>query len=397
MLDDVKHYDIVSLDTLERAMLIINDTPGVQVTRADVMPGEKVGTSDFAVDTKATARYNGYLMLDNYGSVYTGKNRLSFNVDDNSITGRGDKLSVSGLGTEGTGLLNGRVGYSLPLASNGLRGEIAYSHTRYQLGGIYTLLNANGTADGVDATLTYPIRRIRAQTIEASFNASRMNLEDKILSTNTVTPKTTITATAGLSIRDERRVLGFDGLTQASVKWVYGHLNINDPTALANDAAGAKTQGDFNKLAIEVSRVSLLPKNFSLTTALKIQQTFNGKNLDGSQRMAVSGSNGVMAYPSGELIGSDATFVRMELSRPLPAAGMLQSNWLAFADWGTARAATPLLTDVNRQISDMGLGWNASYKGAVIRAYLAHRLQGAVPLSEPYPRDKFLMQAGWVF
>jgi hemolysin activation/secretion protein len=112
------------------------------------MPGEKVGTSDFAVDTKATARYNGYLMLDNYGSVYTGKNRMSFNVDDNSITGRGDKLSVSGLGTEGTGLLNGRVGYSLPLASNGLRGEIAYSHTRYQLGGSYALLNANGTADG---------------------------------------------------------------------------------------------------------------------------------------------------------------------------------------------------------------------------------------------------------
>ncbi|MDV7396810.1 POTRA domain-containing protein, partial [Arthrospira platensis SPKY1] len=34
MLDDVKGYDIVSLDTLERAMLIINDTPGVQVVRA---------------------------------------------------------------------------------------------------------------------------------------------------------------------------------------------------------------------------------------------------------------------------------------------------------------------------------------------------------------------------
>jgi hypothetical protein len=35
LLDDIKDCDIVSLDTLERAMLIINDTPGVTVTRAD--------------------------------------------------------------------------------------------------------------------------------------------------------------------------------------------------------------------------------------------------------------------------------------------------------------------------------------------------------------------------
>jgi hemolysin activation/secretion protein len=49
ILDDVKVYDIVSLDTLERAMLIANDTPGVTVVRADVMPGEAIGTSDFIV------------------------------------------------------------------------------------------------------------------------------------------------------------------------------------------------------------------------------------------------------------------------------------------------------------------------------------------------------------
>ena len=137
MLDDVKSADIVSLDTLERAMLIINDTPGVQVTRADVMPGTKVGTSDFAVDTQATAAYNGYVLLDNYGSVYTGKNRMSFNADANSVTGRGDKLSVSGMTTNTAGLLNGRVSYGKPLAPNGLRGEVSLARTNYELGDIY--------------------------------------------------------------------------------------------------------------------------------------------------------------------------------------------------------------------------------------------------------------------
>ena len=396
MLDDVKHYDIVSLDTLERAMLIINDTPGVQVTRADVMPGEAVGTSDFAVDTAATQRLAGYVMLDNYGSIYTGRDRVSFNLDINSVTGHGDRLSLSGMDTNGNNLVNGRIGYSLPLAANGLRGEIAYSQTEYQLGNTYSALDATGTAKALDATVTYPIRRIRAQTLESSLNLAYKDLEDKIQSTATTTPKRSYSGTAGLSLRDERALLGLNGLTQASAKITLGQLDINDATALSHDAAGAQTQGFYSKLMLDLSRISLLPKGFTLTTAFKLQQSLNGKNLDGSERMAVSGSSAVMAYPSGELIGTDAAFVRAELSRPLPMLGKLQSNWLAFADWGEAREENPLAGERNRTISDVGLGWSANYSGALIHSYLTHRLSSRA-VSESYASNKLLVQAGWAF
>ena len=397
MLDDVKQADIVSLDTLERAMLIINDTPGAQVTRADVMPGDKVGTSDFAVDTKATAKYAGYAILDNFGSIYTGRDRFSFNVDDNSITGRGDRLSLSGLATDGGGLQNGRVGYLLPLAPNGLRGELAYSQTQYQLGNTYAALDAIGTAKGIDATLSYPIRRIEAQTIEVRLNFSHKNLDDKVQSTNTDTPKATNSATAGLMVKDERKLLSFNGLTQGSLNITFGQLDINDKAALALDSAGSKTQGGYSKLNAELSRLSLLPDNFSLTTSLKLQQTLQKKNLDGSERMAVSGSGGVMALPSGELIGSDASFVRVELARPFQVMAGLQSSWQLFTDWGSAKEANPLPTDISRHISDLGLGWSANYQGALIHAYLAHRVDSMKAVSEPYPDNKFLLQAGWVF
>ena len=339
-----------------------------------MVTGEKVGTSDFAVDTVATPRYAGYIMLDNYGSLYTGRDRVSFNVDDNSISGHGDHLSVSGLATNGGGLQNGRIGYALPIAPNGLREELAYSQTEYQLGNTYAPLDATGTAKATDLTLTYPVRRIRAQTIEASLNLSHKNLVDKVQSTNTITPKTSTSVTAGWSIRDERFVCGFDGLTRASVDVTFGQLNISEAAAKAADSAGAQTQGSYSKLVAELSRVSLLPNSFTATTTLKLQQALNNKNLDGSERMAVSGSGAVMAYPSGELIGSDAIFARAELSRPMPAAGRLQSNWLVFADWGNAKAANPQPTDVNRNISDAGFGWSLNYGGALVHAYLAHRL-----------------------
>jgi len=397
MLDDVKQADIVSLDTLERAMLIINDTPGVAVTRADVMPGSRVGTSDFAVDTKATSHYDGFAMLDNFGSVYTGRDRFSFNVDDNSLTGYGDRLAISGLATDAGGLQNGRIGYQLLLAPDGLRGELAYSQTRYQLGSSYEPLDALGTAKSLDATLTYPLRRTHDQTIELSLGLSNKSLDDQIRSTHTDTPKTAKSGTLGVSVKDERALFGLDGQTQGSVKFTFGQLAIIDAQALSADAAGAKTAGAYNKLNAEISRASLLPNNFSLTAALKVQHTLSDKNLDSSERMAVSGPGAVLAFPSGELIGSDADFARIELARPLPAIGALQSQWQLFADWGDARAANPLPTDTSRHISDIGLGWSATCKGALIHAYLAHRVDSQPAVSEPYPDYKFLLQVGWVF
>ena len=76
MFDDAKNRgNVVSTYTLERSMLIINDTPGVMVTGADVRPGAEVGTSDFIVTTESSAPYSGYVIADNYGSKYTSAYR----------------------------------------------------------------------------------------------------------------------------------------------------------------------------------------------------------------------------------------------------------------------------------------------------------------------------------
>jgi hemolysin activation/secretion protein len=241
------------------------------------------------------------------------------------------------------------------------------------------------------------VRRIRAQTIEVSGIVAYKDLLDKQDSTATRTPKISSTFTAGVMVRDEAKLFGFDGLTRFSLNVTAGELKINDATALATDAAGANTSGSFSKANLILSRVSLLPNAFSLTTSLMAQQSLSGKNLDGSERMAVSGSGAVMAYPSGELIGSNATLVHLELARPLPAVGKLQSSWLLFTNWGQASAAKPLATEKTRDISDVGIGWSASYGNAIIKAHLAHRLESTPATSESTPVDNFLLQVGWVF
>ena len=395
MLDDVKKYDIVSLDTLERAMLIINDTPGVQVIRADVMPGQAVGTSDFGVGTQATAEYEGYVLADNYGTKATGPERISANLDWNSPTRRGDRLSVSGLSSFNGDLLNARVGYSTVLSASGWRGEASMAHTQYSLGDTYNALDAKGRADSVELGVTYPIRRIRAQTIQWGLNYAYKDLLDEVHSTNTSTPKIANSLTTNVLVRDERTLLGFDGVTQANAALTVGELDIEDATARGLDQAanGAKTQGDYSYLNVSVGRVSVLPNNFNLSATLKSQRAL-GRNLDGSERMGLAGSGGVMAYPSGELSGSDADLMRLELSRPLPAWGGLNSQWSVLVNWGQARETT--LQNM-RELSDIALGWVAKgSNGLLVKAYLAHRL-GNPAVSETDTVDRFLIQAGWVF
>src|SRR3989338_5969875 len=153
ILDDIKDANIVSTDTLERAMLIINDTPGAKVTQADVMPGKVTGTSDFAIKIEATPRYDGYIVGDNYGSRYTGYNRLTAGFNLNSLAGIGDKLSVIGMVSNGSDLKYGRIAYGVPFMPNGLRGELSYSNIHYALTDSYANLDAYGTAKSVEGSL----------------------------------------------------------------------------------------------------------------------------------------------------------------------------------------------------------------------------------------------------
>jgi hemolysin activation/secretion protein len=242
------------------------------------------------------------------------------------------------------------------------------------------------------------MRRIRAQTMEVSVGLAYKDLLDKVDSTSTQTPKTSSAVTVGWLLRDESPLLGFDGLTRVTANLTLGELKINDAAAVALDAAGANTQGSFSKVNLNLSRVSLLPNAFSLTTSLNTQQSLSSKNLDGSERMAVSGSGGVMGYPSGELSGSNAALIRLELSRPLPVWMVgLQSSWQVFGNWGQASAAKPVTaSDYNREISDVGLGWTANYQNGFVKIQLAHRLAGE-PSSEPSTANKLLVQAGLLF
>lgn len=393
LLDDIKGRDIVSLDTLERAMLIINDTPGARVVQADVMPGEQVGTSDFAIATDATPAVAGYVLLDNHGSVYTGKQRLSFSGEWQSPGGRGERFSASGMATRHGGLLNGRLGYSMLAASDGSRAELALSRTTYELGDVYKGLDATGTASGAELILSKPLKRTRRDSIDASLGLAYKDLKDEIGSVGSTVGKRLASLSASLARRSEGMLFGLDGQSQASASLSVGKLDFKDALAEALDAAGDDSQGSYAKLNLAAARISVLPAGFTLNTSVKAQAVLGNKKLDGVERMSVAGSGAVAAYPTGELSGDHAAALRAELARALPA----QVSASVFADYGWAKAVNAAAgIDATRSLGDVGLGLSALRGGLLLKLQLAHRISGGAALSEPVSRTRLLFQAGWV-
>ena len=393
ILDDAKNRDnIISTNTLERAMLIINETPGAVVTGADVMPGKDVGTSDFAITTEATNRFDGYVVSDNQGSRYTGKNRLMVGANINSPLEIGDKISMFGLVSNGVDLKNGKVAYSTPLMSNGLRGEISYSQTEYSLVKLDGINDGDykGNSKTLDTKLSYPIIRTRAENFYTSLTITKKDLEDKHL--DTIDKKDTKSLKVGLDYDKSYVAFGLNSSSNVSFYYTYGKLNDQN-----NNGTGADTHGNYSKLNLDLSHNIAFTPKISLENFLKMQYALNNKNLDGSEDFSIGGSGGVKVYPDGELSAENGYIFSTELKYKLPTWDTLNSSVGVFYDRGRAFMANNSVGFKSKSLQDIGVGYYASYKDFFGQIQGAWTFNSEVISSEPTSNSRILFQGGWLF
>lgn len=395
-LDDIKDKNIISSHTLERAMLIINDTPGVVVNKAEVRPGAEIGTSDFIIGAEATAPYNGYIIADNYGSQYTGKHRIMAGVDINSPFKLGDKLSLFAMTSEETGLLSGQINYDFPLHPNGTRANLSYAKTTYELGSDYKALDAIGDSDSVSLGISYPIIRTRLETLKVYFETSYSKMSDEIQATNSKIGKETLVATAGMDYTKDWVLFDKNSQSRVGFSVTTGELGFDDSVDRQNDEAGADTNGNFTKINIELGQDFQLMPSLRFENTLQMQYALDDKNLDGSQDLSIGGINGVKFYPSGEESAENGFIFNSELIYALPAFKGLNSSISFFYDVGRVYVSNNFSGTNSKTFQDFGLGYYGSYKDTFINAHLAHNIAHDVTSQDNYS-SRFMVQAGWMF
>ena len=306
-LENLKPGDVIQAKLLERTMLIIDDLPMISVSPS-VRPGQNFGTGDLDVRITRNAEWGGEVGLDNLGNRFTGEYRARATINGYSKFMFGDMVRLSAI-TTNEKLWLGSIDYEAPVNGQGLRGQIGYARTTYQLGKDYAYLGASGFANVLSSKLSYPVIRTQQSNLSISMGYTYKKLQDRYESSNTQNDKSSRAVPLSVLFDARDSFLG-GGLTYGNVVLTNGHLTL-DNSLSAIDMVSAQTQGSFNKVNFELARMQTLPADFSWFGRFLTQSA--SKNLDSSEKFNLGGVYGVRAYPIGEGLGDRGWLAQMEL------------------------------------------------------------------------------------
>lgn len=351
---------------LEKALLSLNDLPGVQAS-SGLSAGTETGSSDLDVKVAAGPRHSGSVELDNHGNTYNGAYRLSGALTLNNPFSAGDKADLRALvSDEGQTWLRGQ--YELPVGAWNTRLGAAYSWMSYELAKEFKPLEVTGNADiaTVYAHQAWWRQRAYGFSTQLSYDSKQLQDETGLFGLNSEKSVNNFTLQLNGYWRDS--LLG-GGVNSYSLGWTVGDLSLDSPDAKVQDLL-LGSEGKFQKWAPAFLRQQVLGNTLSLL--LQARGQIASGNLDSSEKFGLGGVYGVRAYPEGEASGDAGWVVSAELRQ------VLSPQWQAgfFVDAGGVtvnRNPVAGAGDNHRQLSGLGLAaywqpdehWQATLSAAL--------------------------------
>ena len=390
-LDGLNSGEVIDSAPLESRLLLLSDTPGVNV-RSTLVPCASVGAADLIVDVTPGQRVTGSIDADNAGNYYTGEYRLGATLNINNLAGQGDVATLRALSTF-DGLNYGRAAYQMQFGK--ATAGVAYSRMEYELGKGFSDLDANGTADIFSVFGSYPLLRSRRSNLYAQLGYDYKTFEDRIDAIPLVTDKNIHVLMASLH-GNHRDDFAGGGLTAASLTWSTGVLDIETPEARAADGVTARSNGHYDKLGFHVMRLQHITDRVSLYGAVSGQVA--SKNLDSSEQMSLGGMYGVRAYPQGEAFGDEGYLATLEARLLLPQFSdqqVGQVHLIGFVDGGSVTVNKDPWdgSDNSRTLSGAGVGVNwIDNNNFSVKAYYAQKLGSEEATAAPDSNGRLWVQ-----
>lgn len=341
-----KHLERIKQDpspreeTLERALLLLNEYPSLNV-KASLKAGTDLGATDIAAQAKDSLPVSGSLSYDNFGTNTTSKHRLNAAFNIGNLITSGDYLMLRGL----TGfdridlnkLSYGRAEYLFPIDYNGTKLGAYYANSIYEAGESYTILNIHGKAHVAGIYLTHPIIKKRDKTLDVRFGFDYKDVYDYML--DSIRSKDNIRVfNLGMTYDCIDRVKGRNiiNLTyHQGVSDLFGGNGENDP-----DASRLNADGAFAKYTADIIRLQKLPGYNHLI--LKASGQISEDNLFVAEQFMLGGAGSVRGFRPASQSGDSGYFGSAEfhLSPIYPEAKIFNQNigdtikLVLFADHG---------------------------------------------------------------
>lgn len=300
----------VHLPTLERALLLLSDMPGVQVS-STLRAGAQPGTMELLVDVAQGDLLQGRLNVDNFGDRYTGRNRVGVVLQMDDISGFGDRFSLGLMRSDGD-LRNYSLRWEVPLGTSGLRAHAGYAKMDYSLGGDFGVLDVNGQARRVELGLRYPWLRSRKLSSWVYATLAQDRYQERWGMFDQENPKRTRSAQIGVSGQWRDDFAG-GAVSAWDLSATIGQLDIQSEAQRAWDEVSAQRQGSYTRFNLNLERLQRLDDDWSLALGFKGQLASG--NLDTSAKLYLGGPQGVRAYESGVGGGDQGMLASVELRR----------------------------------------------------------------------------------
>jgi hemolysin activation/secretion protein len=369
----------LQLLSLERAIGVLGDTPGVAV-KTVLAPGLAHGDTDVLVQIKDKPLLTSSFSLDNHGTRSTDAKRASANISLDNPGGRGDQVNLGTILSEGSQYL--RLAYGRAVGNDGLRVGAQASALRYHLLNEFSALDARGTATTVGLTATYPIVRSERRNVIAGAALDARDYRNVANGAETSRKGSTVLTTNLTG--DLSGLLGEGGFTLWALNLGLGRLDLSrNAVNQAADRAGPDTEGRFAKLGWNLAHLQPLSDKTSLWVAATGQ--FASKNLDSSEKFSLGGANGVRAYPALEANGDAGWLTNLELRQQITPELQL----FGFYDYGRIRlnqnpnSSTALANGLNSYaLKGHGLGLNWIKPGQYVLRIAVARRDGSNPAAD---------------
>jgi hemolysin activation/secretion protein len=295
-----------SLATLERAILLANDLPGVTATGV-IKPGDELGAADLIV-TIAQHSLDGLASINNRGSPYNGKWTGFGEVAFNDLIGEAERITVdlsSSADVEQQRYI--ALGYTQPVGWAGFNLGFDASYSNGTPG--YTLASENGTtlAYRLGPRASYSIIRSRRENFEIDGALIAAGVESDIHGVQ--------------ASRDDYRMMEVKAVYSV-VGWLGGASSISGTLDHGVDIFGASNAGspsvsrngavpDFTKLSTEFRHLQPIGGNFSLSLDAMAQGSFD--TLYSAEGFTLGGPKIGRGYAPAELIGDQGVGAATEI------------------------------------------------------------------------------------
>jgi hemolysin activation/secretion protein len=360
----------LNAERLDRALLLLNDVPGV-VANGTLVSGERERETDLVLRLSDKMMTSTVLGADNAGSTSTGEARLNASLTLHSLFGIGEQFSATAMHTIGSDY--GRAAMSLPVGNDGLRLGANASVMRYKLvSDQFAGLGIKGDSTAAGLEANYPLLRSRLKNAYIAMAYEQKRFDNKAMDVSS--SNYGIDSLALDLTMNAFDTLGDGATTSGSLGLVSGQVNLDGSANASTDAATTNVAGKFTKLRYSLARHQFISDRWSVNAALSGQVA--QKNLDSSEKFYLGGPTGVRAYPSGEGSGSSGQMISLEVRARLP----FDMQLTGFYDWGRVTVnhdnnfpGSAVLNRYSLQGTGLALAW-APTANALVKATWGRRI-----------------------